>query len=468
MAKSFREGTGWSFRLRVKGQDEYRSGFPSEAAANKAQEELRVEIRQQGSAVGSGPFRTSVAGAFTIYAKKRLPYLKGALPDSRIINRYLRAMNLPVIRLSPADQPAESPKNAKLKVYWNVTFVHEPERRIPNSLKAHRNKQHDAARKCDAKRRQLAGTMVAEVTAYQIQALINEMIESGYKSSTIANERAELRRLFAYTKNQLNWARPTPNPAAHVDMPTADGARDTVLTNQQWQRLSIELCKAGNPYAPALCCLMLETAMRSCEPLTIARWNHVNWTRKVLVLPDAKAGKREVPLSPSAIAILKTLEERAKAGKQSSTEPWSPTAKIFPTTYEAVKKAWATARKACNVSDEPIGDVRMHDLRHTAATRYSLEYKGNLPVIMLITGHKTPAMAMRYINIKADLVAQMMHGMEPDIAQLPAGYRASNLEALEQAQDALAPPDHKRQEPESGSKVDATNVIQLAVHRKAA
>ncbi|MBB6082021.1 MAG: hypothetical protein AB7E55_26035 [Pigmentiphaga sp.] len=92
MAKPFREGNGWSFRLRIKGQDEYRSGFPSEAAANNAQAELRTEIRQQGSAVGSGPFRTSVAGAFTTYAKKRLPYLKGALLDSRIINRYLRAI----------------------------------------------------------------------------------------------------------------------------------------------------------------------------------------------------------------------------------------------------------------------------------------------------------------------------------------------------------------------------------------
>ena len=36
MAKPFREGNGWSFRLRIKGQDEYRSGFPSEAAANNA------------------------------------------------------------------------------------------------------------------------------------------------------------------------------------------------------------------------------------------------------------------------------------------------------------------------------------------------------------------------------------------------------------------------------------------------
>lgn len=37
MAKPFLEGTGWAFRLRAEGQDIYRSGFASEAAANKAQ-----------------------------------------------------------------------------------------------------------------------------------------------------------------------------------------------------------------------------------------------------------------------------------------------------------------------------------------------------------------------------------------------------------------------------------------------
>lgn len=45
------EGTGWAFRLRAEGQDIYRSGFASQAAA------------------------------FTRYARERLPYLKGAKLD---------------------------------------------------------------------------------------------------------------------------------------------------------------------------------------------------------------------------------------------------------------------------------------------------------------------------------------------------------------------------------------------------
>lgn len=462
MAKPFLEGKGWAFRLRVKGQAIYRSGFPSEAAARKAQADLHAALTQRDRAIGDGPFRTSVASAFTKYAIDRLPYLKGAIPDSRIINRYLRALNLPIIRLTPTDKP----QNAK--TYWTVTFVREPIRRIPNSLRSHRAQQRNTAQRCDEVRRRLAEMKVSDVTTYDIQALIDEMVKAGYKTSTIANERAELRRLFSYTKNKLNWARPAHNPATNLDMPAADKARDTVLTNRQWQKLSVELCHAGNAYAPALFCLMLETAMRSCEPLTLAHWNHVNWARNLLELPDAKAGKRDVPLGPGAIAILRTLETQAK---QSKTEPWSPTGKIFPTTYEAVKKAWIVARRACNASDEPIGDIKMHDLRHTAATRYSLEYKGNLPVIMLITGHTTPEIAMRYINIKPDFVAQMMHGIEPDIDQLPAGYRADNVKVLEQAQ-ARSQPTKRPLEHTQDYDVEAcpvpTNVVQLHAHRKVA
>ena len=41
MAKPYREGSTWSFRLRIKHQDIYQSGFPTEHAALKALDNLR-------------------------------------------------------------------------------------------------------------------------------------------------------------------------------------------------------------------------------------------------------------------------------------------------------------------------------------------------------------------------------------------------------------------------------------------
>ena len=95
----------------------------------------------------------------------------------------------------------------------------------------------------------------------------------------------------------------------------------------------------------------------------------------------------------------------------------SPGDFIFPTTYEAVRRAWSSARKAAKVPD-----VRLHDLRHTAATRYALEYPGKIPVLKLITGHKTLVMLHRYINLRPEAVACMMHDTPMQLADAPAGY----------------------------------------------
>lgn len=429
MGKPFREGLGWAFRLQAQGQDIYQSGYPSSAAASKAQTEILVELRNQDKAAGQGPFRTSVAAAFTSYARERLPFLKGAPSDVGRINRYLRALGLPVIRLKGIDEPSDGSK-----VYWTVSFAHERERTIPNSLKAHRTQQEQQSFQCDNARRRLAQMMMADVTTYEIQRLVDAMRSAGYSANTISLERAELRRLFNYARRQLKWTRPGTNPASDLTLPAHDRPRDVVLTNEQWRSMSEALCEAGNEYAPPLFCLMLETAMRSCEPLTYARWRHVNWERMLLELPDAKTGKREVPLGPGALDILRMLLDRAmakgnaKPRAKKSIKPFSLDDKIFPTTYEAVKKAWSVARKACG-----LGDVRMHDLRHTAATRYALQFKGNLPVIMKITGHATVEMALRYINLKAEEVAGMLHDKEPPVGKLAAGYQVSAFEVLKVA-----------------------------------
>ena len=49
--------------------------------------------------------------------------------------------------------------------------------------------------------------------------------------------------------------------------------------------------------------------MRSSEQLVTARWEDVDWERRVLRLREAKAGRRRVPLGPEAIDILQSLRQ---------------------------------------------------------------------------------------------------------------------------------------------------------------
>lgn len=407
MAKPFKDGKGWAFRLRMRGKDVYRSGFESEAIAKRAMEAVRHELQHGPAQSGMGPQRTSVAEAFTTYARERLPFLKGAQQDARRINKYLRALNLPLIELSPAEAI-----NANQRVYWKVTLVDPATRRIPASLKQHRGRQKSASSQSDQVRKSLAMMTMSDVTTHHVQQLISALRAEGKKSATVHLERSELRRLFAHASAVWKWKFWGGNPAGKsLDMPEVDKGRERIVTNEQWESLSKALASYPNPWVAPLACLMLETAMRSCEPLVHLRWGHIQWQQRIIELPDAKAGRRQVPLGPGALHILKQLKAHAES-------PPQPEDRVFPTTYEAVKKGWAVAREAAGLED-----LGLHDLRHTSATRFALEFKGNLPVIMLITGHKTAEMAMRYVNIKPTEVATMMHGEELSVEQSAAGYK---------------------------------------------
>lgn len=450
MAKPYREGKGWAFRLRVRGQDVYRAGFPTEAAASRARNELKADLNRAGQAAGDGPHQTTLAVAFSNYALARLPYLKGADRDANRINRYLRAAGLPVIRLKPSE--TDEAARQRSTCYWSVHLATEGERVVVPSLQAHRGALAASKARSDAARARLAMKRVANIVPHDVQELIDAMQSDGYQPASIDHERAELRRLFAYARKTWLWAQPHINPASPVKAPRVDNARDRVLTNAEWCRMSEALGRSGNPYVLPLVCLMLETAMRSCEPLTYARWGDVDWSRRVLRLPDAKSGHRDVPLNPGAITVLRALSECEGAPR--------PEGLIVPTTYEAVKKAWAVARAACGIED-----VQLHDMRHTSGTRYSFEYEGNLPVIMLITGHKTVKMVMRYINLKADDVVRMMHGEAVSVDDAPAGYKrklfspeVGNVQASPDGPAKLA----------TLPTFPATNVVHVAFARRSA
>lgn len=422
MAKPFQEGVGWAFRIRIRGEALYRSGFKSKTEAARAMDALKAERCAAPAQSGRGAHRTSVGVAFSDYARERLPYLKGASQDVRRINRYLRALRLPVVELTPVTLVKEGKR-----VYWDVTFVEEPVRVIPASLTAHRHRLGKESAQSDRARKHLAGTMMADVTTHHVQALINALRAEGKKSATIHLERSELRRLFKHASAVWKWRRLGGNPAgAELDMPAVEAGRDRVVTNEEWQKVSVHLAAYPNPYAAPLACLMLETAMRSCEPLVHLRWGDIDWRQRVLTLQDAKAGGRKVPLGPGALHVLSQLRKYAPT-------PPLPDDKVFPTTYEAVKKAWAVSCRKAGLTD-----VGLHDLRHTSATRFALEFEGNLPVLMVITGHKTAQMAMRYVNIQATQVATMMHKEPLPVAHTAAGYEMGVTAAMDAALEARA------------------------------
>ncbi|WP_031409123.1 hypothetical protein [Thiomonas sp. FB-Cd] len=232
MAKPYPEGRGWAVRVRVRGQDIYLSGYSSAADARNAAEQQRLAILETGKPAKLGPHQTSVGVAFMDYALEKLPELKGACQDASRINCYLRACGLPVIRLHKVE-----PVTQAGALHWQVELVDEEARTIPKSLQPHRCSQDARGQKSTKILQQLARMAFADVTTYAVQQLMYAMRDEHYEPASVNLEQAQLSRLFNYARTKWSWTQPGVNPAAGVDIPKINNARDRVLTQAEWNAI---------------------------------------------------------------------------------------------------------------------------------------------------------------------------------------------------------------------------------------
>ena len=118
-------------------------------------------------------------------------------------------------------------------------------------------------------------------------------------------------------------------------------------------------------------------------------WENVYFGKRFVHLPDTKNGdSRDVPLSPMALELLRDLPRNIRSDQV-----------VFPLHFEALKSAW---RRACCRAG--ISDLRFHDLRHEATSRF-FEKGLNVMEVAAITGHKDLRMLQRYTHLRAEDLA---------------------------------------------------------------
>jgi integrase len=118
-------------------------------------------------------------------------------------------------------------------------------------------------------------------------------------------------------------------------------------------------------------------------------WDHVDFERECLRLPDGKTGAKVVYPNAPARALLQQLPRMADSRRAISgmrADGAGP----------AIDKAWSRARKAAG-----LGRCRLHDLRHSFA---SVGATGglSLPIIGALLGHKHASTTARYAHLSAD------------------------------------------------------------------
>ena len=137
--------------------------------------------------------------------------------------------------------------------------------------------------------------------------------------------------------------------------------RQRFLTEAEFTRLGLTLFDmeaAGeiSSHAAAAIRLLMLTGCRRNEIVAL-RWDEVNLDRKELRLRDSKCGPRTVPLSPAALRI---LSQRPRV----SGNPWVIPGGKKGDYLKHIHGPWCKLRERAN-----LDDVRLHDLRHSFASR---------------------------------------------------------------------------------------------------
>lgn len=130
----------------------------------------------------------------------------------------------------------------------------------------------------------------------------------------------------------------------------------------------------------------------------------------LLHLRDTKNGSaRAVPLAPEALACVRGLVDLAQEQGRSRLVPVGAPGSISTAFTVAVSRARKLYARDCAVSGSKplpdfLADVRLHDLRHHAVSHWA-KAGLSLPELMLISGHKSVRMLLRYTHLQPAAVS---------------------------------------------------------------
>ena len=115
--------------------------------------------------------------------------------------------------------------------------------------------------------------------------------------------------------------------------------------------------------------------------------------RNEIRLPDSKTGPRTVPLSPAAARVLAGLPRL-------DDNPWVVAGAGPGSRLTHIHNYWYRVRKRAG-----LDDVRIHDLRHSFASR-ALALGESLPMIGKLLGHTKIQTTARYAHLARDSVKE--------------------------------------------------------------
>ncbi|MBT3031598.1 MAG: site-specific integrase [Candidatus Thiodiazotropha sp. (ex Lucina pensylvanica)] len=201
------------------------------------------------------------------------------------------------------------------------------------------------------------------------------------KSSTVRRELALLSHVINIAIIDWGIDLPKGNPVSSIRLPSEAVGRDRRITNHEESQLLNAL--SGNHMMKSIVVIATETGMRRGE-IAAMQWDHINWPSQTLSIPITKTEiPRVIPLSNKAMEAITRLPRRING-------------LVWGIRPDSITQAFERACKRAGIED-----LRFHDLRHEATSRF-FENGLSIMEVSVITGHKDVRMLKRYTHIRPE------------------------------------------------------------------
>lgn len=197
------------------------------------------------------------------------------------------------------------------------------------------------------------------------------------------------------------------NPFKDVRKPVVRNQRERRITPDELDAIS---AATGSKELALITRLAVETGARRGELLSMT-WSAIDLKRSTARLADGETKNghgRTLPLSPDALALLRSMPRRLDGGALFSLRPDSVT--------QSFRRAVTRARKAYENQCADLGTVpdagfligcKFHDSRHEACSRLAEKGFSTLEIAS-VSGHRTLQLLSRYVHLSAENLAEKL------------------------------------------------------------
>jgi integrase len=238
-----------------------------------------------------------------------------------------------------------------------------------------------------------------KICTFDIERYKKARKESNAKSGTINRELSVISHLI---NKAIDWKWLDHKPC-NIKRFKEDSGRIIYLTTEQISNV-LNAAKADQcPYIYPFIVIGLGTSMRRMEILSIQIKN-IDLNRRVIFIPQAKAGAREQPIPQYLADFLKGYIEMTIPD-----QIW-----LFPSKQSEsghvmnIEKQFRRVISAAGLNPK---EVVRHTLRHTAIT-HLVQAGVDLPTVQRISGHKTLQMVVRYSHQNGEHIRSAMDALE--------------------------------------------------------